>query len=102
MSEGDAPAAAAAPRPKPPASEHREDGTFSTVRESLQGLAQEARMPPPDDDLVRRVIAAAEGATGEQIHIALTRLWKSGQLSRMRGWGFILIKLADCARQGVA
>jgi DNA-binding transcriptional ArsR family regulator len=102
----DAPEDAAAPSPKPPAlavaSTASGEATFATVRESLQGLAQAARIPPPDDDLVRRVIAAAPDATGEEISATLVRLWKSGCLAQMRGWGLVLVKLGDCVRQGAA
>lgn len=68
---------------------------FCLVRDSLRALAREAGLPPPDDDLVWQAIEAAPGATGEQIHATLVALWKGGHLQKMRGWGFIPLKLGD-------
>lgn len=101
------PAAAAAPKPtqtqkRPPASEGAEAARFRIVRDSLNGLADAAHIPYPDDDLVRRVLAIAPAAAGHEISAALVRLWKGGQLAKMRGWGFVLLKLGDCVRRGAA
>ncbi|HEY6371121.1 MAG TPA: helix-turn-helix domain-containing protein [Candidatus Sulfotelmatobacter sp.] len=84
---------------KPPAraqTSEPDESETAVVRQSLHALAQQAHLPPPDDGLVRLVIEAARGATGEQINAVLVALWKSGQLAKMRGWGFVPIKIGDC------
>lgn len=98
------PAAAAAyseenAKPKPPARATSDPGVFAFVRASLNSLAEVTRMPVPDDDLVWRVIEAAPGASGEEIHEALKWLYQSDRLRNMRSWGYVLLKLADLARK---
>jgi hypothetical protein len=88
--------AAAAVQPKPPASANRDEHTVSIVRQSLQELAREIHMRPPDEDLVRRVIDAARGAPGDVIHETLVSFWKRGRLSTIRSWGLLLTLLNGC------
>jgi hypothetical protein len=102
-----APAHAAAATPstptakKPPASaEYSAD--FAIVREALNGLARVAHLFAPDDGIVDMVLGAARGAKGAEIAETLVALWKTDQLRKMRGWGFVPLKIADCYRRASA
>jgi hypothetical protein len=70
--------------------------TFALVRESLRMLARELRMRPPDDALVRQVLAVARGAPGDQIHATLVELFKSDKFRQMHSWGFVPHVLREC------
>jgi DNA-binding transcriptional ArsR family regulator len=94
-------AAAAAVSPKPPASANLDEHTVSIVRQSLQLLARETHMRPPDEDLVRRVIKAARGAPGDVIHETLVSFWKRGRLATMRSWGLLLTLLDGCFEEEI-
>lgn len=94
--------AAAEIHKKPPAKETRLDPAFAVVRHSLDGLAEAVHRPRPDDDLVRLVIAAAPGCTGEEIAACLVALWKTGRFAAMRGWGLVPVLVASCYQQAQA
>ena len=64
------------------------------VRESLNSLAQELRMSPPDDGIIRRILDAAGGAGGGAIHETLHRLYGNRRFREMRSWGLIPVILA--------
>jgi hypothetical protein len=91
---------------KPPASEPRgrvesqpppED--VELLRESLTGLAHAIRLPPPDEEITRRILEAGSGASAVQIHETLVALWKRDKFREMRSWGLLPIVLAQCFRQ---
>jgi DNA-binding transcriptional MocR family regulator len=86
----------ATPTRKPPASETNRD--FVAVQASMHSLAEVLRVRPPDDALVRQVIAAAPTATGEQIHATLAALNRSGKLRNMRSWGLVPFLVGEYCR----
>ena len=61
----------------------------AVVRASLSDLASRLRMPAPDDQIVRQVVAAARGATGEAIHDVIRGLYHQRKFDRMRSWGLL-------------
>jgi hypothetical protein len=71
------------------------------LRDSLNGLAGEIGMPPPDTALIERTLDAGNGASGAEIHAALVALFKRGKFQAMRSWGFVPLVIGDafqCAR----
>lgn len=68
------------------------------IRDSLHDLAVQVRMPPPDDGIVRRVLDAARGAPGDEIHGVLVALYKRHKFRAMYSWGFLPIVLNDWFR----
>jgi hypothetical protein len=93
------------PHRKPPATERRgrESGSLNEkppedlglLRESLDKLAREVRMPPPDDVMLDRIYAAGRGATAVQIHETLVLLWRRNKFRAMRSWAFVPLILSD-------
>jgi hypothetical protein len=68
---------------------HREEDV-TTVRESLRALAVEIHMPPPDDEIVLRVLDCGKGASGAAIHEVLKRLHRDRRrFDSMRSWGLV-------------
>jgi len=66
------------------------------VRESLNQLAAQVHMPPPDDDIVRQVLDACRGASGEEIHGVLKALFHKNKFRNMYSWGFLPVVLGPC------
>lgn len=89
----------APPRPKPvarasaPARHKAED--VDLIRDSLRQLAAETGMPPPDDNLIRRVLDAAGGASGDQVHEVLVALYKRNKFRSMYSWGFVPLVISQ-------
>jgi hypothetical protein len=92
------------PKPKPVArastptpSKHKAEDV-ETVRASLEQLAAAQHMPPPDAALVRSVLDAAGGASGDQIHQTLVELWKRNKFKAMYSWGFVPLVVGQVFR----
>lgn len=68
------------------------------IRESLNQLAAETRMPLPDDDLVHRVLDAAGGVDAAEIHGALVALYKRNKFRAMYSWGFVPLVVGQVFR----
>jgi hypothetical protein len=68
----------------------------TVVRESLRDLAAQIGMPPPDDGVVRQVLAQAPGASGREIHEALVALWRRNKFRGMYSWGFVPLVVGQC------
>jgi hypothetical protein len=63
----------------------------AVVVQSLRSLGEVVGLPPPDDGLVRQVLDAGRGATGDQIHSLLHGLWKRERFRNIRSWGLVPI-----------
>jgi hypothetical protein len=85
------------PRPRKPLDfrPHKPEDV-AIVRSSLNGLAQEIRMQPPDDGIVRRVLDAGRGASGLQIHRVLHALFLKEKFRAMYSWGFVPLVVQQC------
>ena len=64
---------------------------------SLLELAPLVHLPNPDDDMLRQILAAGQGATGEEIAHLLAALYKRGRLNAMRSWGFLPVLIRQWA-----
>lgn len=87
------------PKPKPAAramapTRHKAEDV-ELIRESLRQLSIETRMPAPDDDLVRKVLDAAGGASGDEIHGVLVALYKRNKFRSMYSWGFVPLVISQ-------
>lgn len=71
---------------------------FALIRESLNQLAIETRMPPPDDDLIRKVLDSAGGASGDEVHGVLVALYKRNKFRAMYSWGFVPLVIEQAFR----
>jgi hypothetical protein len=62
-----------------------------TVRQSLKSLARVAllRLPQPDDGIIRAVLDACRGASGEEIHDAIHGLLVRERFREVRSWGLL-------------
>jgi hypothetical protein len=83
------------PRESPPKSRASPE-ELNLLRESLDHLAREIRMSPPDDEMVQRIFDSGRGASAMEIHEALAMLYRRNKFREMRSWGFIPVILADC------
>lgn len=68
---------------------------IAALRESLNALAREIRMPPPDDGIIRKILALAGGATVDEIHRTLVMLYRRHKFREIHSWGFIPVVLSD-------
>lgn len=68
------------------------------LRSSLVELAKQINMPPPDTQIVERVLDAGNGASVEQIHATLVELWKRNKFRGMYSWGFVPLVIGQCFR----
>jgi len=85
----------APPRPRAPDRSPHTPEEVGLMRESLDKLAREIRMPPPDDQIVMRVLDAGCGASAIDIHETLVLLWRRNKFREMRSWGLLPVILAD-------
>jgi hypothetical protein len=69
----------------------RDDVTL--VRADLNYIAREARMPLPDDGLIRQVLDTGGGAPISEISEVLERLIKKRKFQSMYSWGFVPLVL---------
>lgn len=82
----------APPKARPP--------DVEVMRESLMLLAEAARLslPPPDDEIIRRVLEAGNGHSASEIHELLCGLFKLGKFRGMRSWGLLPMLVAQWCR----
>ena len=73
---------------------------IAIVRDSLRGLAQEVRMPPPDDGIVMQTLDAGHGRDGPTISAVLVELYKRRRFASMYSWGFVPLVVSQVCRAG--
>jgi hypothetical protein len=61
----------------------------SILRESLSELGKQCGLPPPDDEIIRRILDAGRGADGRAIHGLLVALSHRQKFRDMRSWGLL-------------
>jgi hypothetical protein len=66
------------------------------MRESLKELAGYLGLPPPDDEIVRRVLDCGRGASAEQIHASIVAMYKREKFREMRSWGLLPMVVEQC------
>ena len=71
-------------------------GDVKLVRESLQDLALQVGLPPPDDGILRQVLDGARGASGLDICHTLVGLWKRQKFRGMYSWGLLPMVVKQC------
>jgi hypothetical protein len=72
---------------------HTEE-SVNAIRCSLAALAREVHMPVPDDDIVKQVLDAGRGATGDEIHSTIRSLFFRQKFREMHSWGLVPIVVA--------
>jgi len=69
---------------------------LALMRESLDSLAQQIHLPPPDDAMVRRILESGQGANAREVHDALVGLYKRQRFREIRSWGLVPLVVAQC------
>jgi hypothetical protein len=78
------------------------DEAVALIRESLAELARELHRPPPDDDIIRRVLDAGNGVSADAIHWLLVSLHRKRKFDDMRSWGLLPVVIAGQCHNGAA
>lgn len=68
------------------------------VRGLLTEIAREARLPPPDDEILRRALDAGRGASAEDIYRVLRHRWQRGRFRSMHSWGLLPLVVGSAFR----
>lgn len=84
------------PQPPPPVNWWPyQEADVVHLKASLAKLAELVHMPPPDDQIVRRILDACRGAPVTEIHNVLKAAYQAHRLTAMRSWGLLPVMLAD-------
>ena len=84
------------PQPPPPVNWWPyQEADVEHLKASLAKLAELVHMPPPDDQIVRRILDACRGAPVTEIHKVLKAAYQAHRLTAMRSWGLLPVMLAD-------
>jgi len=73
--------------------------SVAALRDSLGQLAREVALPAPDDAMLLRVLDAAHGADGKEIHARLVHLFRRGRFKNMNSWGLLPLIVAQWSRR---